>query len=311
MSEPQVTLEQANEALHQLMDAHKSNGGEAQLVLPETPATEPAEPPADSPESVETAAEPAAPEAPEAVAAPPDDDDVASLRQRLTEREAAVQAAEQKFQDRLRDMQSRNQESQRILTDRHIRKSAAAAQALRILEQWKKQPEVGVPEVDVDRAIQEIKGTMNPQSASYEPPPVHPVEFNENRAIALNEFLNEKQMDAKEADEFGTWIKKEASSAMNQREQHLAERDLDGFLRLAHVRYEESLRNKANQRTSAVEAVKTVQRTQKQAAKAASATPAAPRKSAVTSATPNTIDYEKVTKDDISKWLQQTVDQHR
>lgn len=314
MPEPVITEDQANEALHQMLDNHKAaqNGGEAQLTLPETPTPEPAEPPAAEPEPAETAVEEPAPaEEPETAApAAPPDDDVASLRQRLAERDKKLEEAEQRHKDRLASIVSRNQESQRILTDRHVRKSSAANNALRIFKQWKQHPENGVPEVEVDRVISEIEATMNPQSPSYVPPAPQ-TQATEDQAIVLNDFLNEKQMDTKESEDFGRWIKTEAPESMSEQEQRLAYRDLDGFLRLAHTRYQESLVTKANKRAETVEAVKTVQRTQKQAARAASAAPAAPRKTTVSSTPPNTVDFDKVTKEDVSKWVKQSVEQYR
>ena len=305
MPEPVITEDQANAALQQLL--HKPGQPEVQLTLAEVPPaeSEPAEPPAAAVVPAETATET---ETEPEVAASPETDDVASLKQRLAERETAIQEAEQRYQYRLQAQQQRTQESERILRERHLRKSTAADRALKILKATRS--ESGVPEAEVDRVIQEIEGTMNPQSTSYVPPSNF-TEAAEDQAIVLNAFLNEKHMDIKEAEEFGLWIKSDGGAALSPNEQALANRDIDGFLRIAHVRYQESARNKANQRANAVEAVKTVQRTQKQAARAASAAPAAPRKTVVASAPPNTIDYDKVTQDDVSTWLRQSVEQYK
>ena len=303
--EAQITEEQATEALHQVLSG---SGPEAQLTL--APAPDPApveepEPPAAEPPAVET--DTPEPE-PEAAAASPETDDVASLKQRLAERDKQATEAEQRYQSRLTALQSRQQESERILRERYLRKSTAADRALKVLKATRS--ESGVPETEVDRVIQEVEGTMNPQSPSYVPPS-NQTEATEDQAIALNRFLNEKQMDTNEANEFGNWIKTEAGTTMHPNEQALAYRDIDGFLRIAHVRYQESLKAKTNQRASAVEAVKTVQRMQKQAARAASAVPAAPRKTTVASTPKDTIDFEKVTSDDVSTWVKQSLEQYK
>ena len=308
MPEPVITEQQANDALKQMM-AERESG--QQLELAQSPPDEaPEEAPAEEP-AEPAPAEPAEPE-PEAAAtgAAAESDDVTSLKQRLAERDKAIEEAEKRHQARLDAMQSRSQANERILRERHLRKSTAADRALRLFKTWKQTPEQGVPEGDVDRAIAELEGTMNPQSPSYQPPAT-PIEASEDTAIALNAFLNEKQMDMGEADEFGKWIKADGAEVMNPNEQALAYRDIDGFLRIAHLRYTESKRAKLNQRANAVEAVRTVQRTQKQAAKAASAAPAAPRKTTVASTPPNTIDYDKVTQDDVAKWLRQSVEQYK
>ena len=309
MPEPQITEQQANDALKQMM-AERESGQQLELAqstpdeaTEEAPAEEPAEPAPAEPAELEP--EVAATGAPAA-----DSDDVASLKQRLAERDKAIEEAEKRHQTRLDAMQSRSQANERILRERHLRKSTAADRALRLFKTWKQTPEQGVPEGDVDRAIAELEGTMNPQSPSYQPPAT-PVEASEDTAIALNAFLNEKQMDMGEADEFGRWIKADGAEVMNPNEQALAYRDIDGFLRIAHLRYTESKRAKLNQRANAVEAVRTVQRTQKQAAKAASAAPAAPRKTTVASAPPNTIDFAKITPDMVSDWTKQLVDQYK
>ena len=310
MPETQITEQQAADAIKQLV-AERNSGQQAESPQPEPDAApEPTveEPPADTtPVEPETEDEPevAAPAEPAA-----ESDDVASLKQRLAERDKAVLDAEAKFQQRLTDMQSRSQANERILRERHLRKSTAADRALKLFRAWKNTPEQGVPESDVDRAIAELEGTMNPQSPSYQPPATA-IEASEEQVIALNEFLNEKHMDQTDADAFGKWIKADGATVLSDREQALAQRDIDGFLRIAHLRYSESNRNKSTQRANAVEAVRTVQRTQKQAARAASATPSAPRKSAVVSKPADTVDFDKVTQDDVSKWLRESVEQAR
>lgn len=306
MTESRVTDAQARDALHQLLtDSHETMQPTVEAA-PEAPApVAPAEP------SVAPAPEPVVEAAPaeEADSAPPaETDDLASLKARLAEREQQVTETEQRFQSRLQAMQQRNQESERTLRERYLRKSTAADRALKVLKATRS--ESGVPETEVDRVIQEVEGTMNPASVSYVPP-ANLTEANEDQAIALNGFLNEKLMNTTEAEEFGQWIKTEGGTALSYGEQALATRDLDGFLRVAHMRFQEATRSKATQRTSAVEAVKVVQRAQKSVARASTAVPAAPRKTAVASTTPNTIDYEKITQDDISALLKKSLEMYK
>ena len=97
---------------------------------------------------------------------------------------------------------------------------------------------------------------------------------------------------------------------MSEQEQRLANRDLDGFLRVAHMRYGESLRNKERQRTETIGAVKAVQRAQRETARAASSVPSAPRKKS-TGATPGGVDVSKLTNDDVSKLLRLSVEQYK
>ena len=310
MPEPQVTEQQANDALKQMM-AERTTGQQLELAAQPVPdvAPEPTveEPPADTtPTEPETEAEPEV-AAPDESAA--ETDDVASLRARLAEREKAVEDADKRYQARLDAIQSRSQANERILRERHLRKSTAADRALKLFRAWKNTPEQGVPESDVDRVIAELEGTMNPNSPSYSPAPA-PVEVSEDAAIVLNSFLNEKHMDQTDADDFGKWIKADGAEALSPNEQALANRDIDGFLRIAHLRYSESKQSKLTQRATAVEAVRTVQRTQKQAARAASAAPSAPRKPAAPTK-PDTIDFDKVTPDMVSDWARKAVEQHR
>jgi len=48
-----------------------------------------------------------------------------------------------------------------------------------------------------------------------------------------------------------------------------------------------------------------------QAARAASTAPAAPRKTTVASTPKDTIDFEKVTQDDVSNWVKQSLEQYK
>lgn len=301
MPEQKVTTEQATEALHQMIADHKTA---TQTETPEPIETAPVE---ETSTVEEPAAEEAAPETetPEQAAASesPETDDVASLRQRLTEADAARTEQETLHKARWDAMLQRNAENQRILNDRFLRKATVADRALKTLRGVRS--EHGLPEADVDRVIQELEGSMNPASQSYAPPPQA---AQEDQAVALNQFLNDQQMTATEAQEFGRWVQTEAPSVMPYGEQQVAAESLSGFLRLAHNRWGESKRSKTTQRAQAVEAVKTVQRTQKQAAKAASAAPTAPRKTTV--AAPTT-DVTKLTQEDVATLLRKSVEMYR
>lgn len=306
MAEAQVTEVEAADALRQLLAQSK---GEQIAEAPVAVAPEP-EPVAE--ETVAAAAEPAPePETQEAAPATetePETDDVSSLRQRLADAEKQRTEQEALFKARWDAMNERNQQNQRILNDRFLRKATVADRALKTLHGVRSAN--GLPEADVDRVIQEIEASMNPASQSYAPLPPQPV-ATEDKAIALNDFLNEHGMTATEAQEFGRWMQVDASSVMTPSELRVADESVGGFLRIAHGRWQDAIRNKNNQRASAVEAVKTVQRVQKQASKAASAAPSAPRKTQVASAPKDTIDFKDVTPEMVSDWARKAVEQYK
>lgn len=297
-----VTAEQANEALQQLMAQRR------QSEVAEEPAPQPvavtqvaeAEPAAEEAAPAEAPAgdEPAEP----TVAAGAGDDDVASLKQRL---EAAVkerETAQQTFQERLAAMSERTAQNERVLRDKFLRKATAADQALKILKRTRTTE--GVPEHEVDRIIGEVEGTMNPASQSYAPPP----QAVEDHYVTLNAFLNEKQMTRAEEAAFGKWLRVDASTVLTPQEQHIAERDADSFLRIAHDRWQSHVAKQATSQQATVAAVKSIQRAQQATAKAATVAPAAPRKQST--APQKDIDVRKLTAEDISALVRATVDTH-
>lgn len=305
MPEPvksEVTDEQAELALQQLVQQDPDESETTQEApaeqAPKPPAEQPAEPvPAETEGETET----------EAAAA--ETDDVVSLKQRLEKAESEKQEVEKRFDSRLRALQNRTAENERILRERFLRKSTVADKALKILRAGKAS-ESGVPEADVDRVIQELEGSMNPASASYAPSPPQAT-ATEDQALILNGFLNEKGMTVEESEEFGKWIRSEASTVMSPAEQAVASQSLDGFLRLAHTRWQDGLSKKTKEaaRNDAVGAVRSVQRTQKEAARAASAGAAAPRKQPASQKTE--VDLKKLTENDISALLRKSVEQYR
>ena len=295
----QVTDDQANDALNSLMGI-TSEGEPAPAPEPE-PEPEP-----------QTEAEPAAEQAAPAEGEPePEQDDVASLKARLDSLNQKIGETEKQYQERLTAVQSRHSQNEQILRDRYLRKSAATANALKILRSARS--DAGVSEQDVDRVIREMEGTMHPDSDSYAPPaPTQaPTSLNEDQAIVLNSFLNEQGMTSAEADAFGNWIRTEADRTMSQAEQDIAKQSLGGFLRLAHVRFQEHLAKKASdtKRNDVIGAVRSVQRTQRQAARAGQAAPAAPLKQPA--ASKQTVDLKSLTSDDISTLLKQSTQQYR
>lgn len=297
-----VTEEQAGEALSALLaqsrDPDQDDEQETAAVIGDPSADEPA--PAETPEGTEQAeGEEAAPT-----------DDVVSLRAKLADSDKRFETERKSSEDRVRAIQERSSQNNSIVRDRYLRKANAASRALQVLEAAR--TEKGVSQEEVDRAVAELRGTMNPNSPSYQPAPDNPGAASaEDQAMVLNDFLNEKQMSRAEAEVFGQWMRTEAGTVLSDREQALAGRDVEGFLRLAHTKYlagQSTDRDK--QRREAVEATRTVQRTQKEAARAASAAPAAPRKQN-TSASAKQIDVRKLTKDDVSSLLRQSVEQYR
>ena len=297
-----VTEDQANAALQQLVGLNADGSEVATEPEPEEPpAEEPSEPPADEAEAEPSEAAPQTAAEPDAA----ETDDVQSLKKRLETIEADHKRDREQNEARLRAIQERHAANERILRDRHLRKSSIADKALRTLKAVR--TEAGVPEAEVDRIIAELQGTMNPDSASYAPPPESYAQASEDQIVTLNSFLNEKGMTAAESDEFGKWLKYEAEKVLTQQEQDVARESLDGFLRLAHTRFHESQRatDATNQKrqADAAAAVKAAQRTQRAAARAATATPAAPLKSP----RPRTSASKTPTKDEIAELLRRSV----
>lgn len=294
-----VTEEQANEALQQLVGMN-ADGSE----MTEEPAPEEAAPPAE-PSPAPEAGEPAdAAETTTVEAA--ETDDVQSLKKRLETIDADRKREREEFDKRLRATQERYQANERILRDRHLRKSSIADKALRTLRAVR--TEAGVPEAEVDRVISELQGTMNPDSASYAPPPETYALAQEDQVVTLNAFLNEKGMTSDEADQFGKWMRGDAVTALTPQEQAVAAQSLDGFLRLAHTRWQTGLRETeaANQKkqAEAAAAVKATQRIQRDAARAATAPASSPKRAPVS---PKPSDKKKLTKDELSELLRQSV----
>lgn len=291
-STEKATEEQATEALQQLTLLDGESEPEPAPAPQAAPEPERTPEPEAEPTEAETAGE---------------GDDVASLKKRYEDLQAKTAEDEKRFQARLQAHQQRSADNERILRERHLRKSTAADNALKILKASRTQE--GVPEADVERAIREIEGTMHPASASHVPPSPVPA-VAEDQAIILNGFLNEKGMTGDEADEFGRWIRSEGVTALSPGEQAVAGQSLDGFLRIAHSRWQEGMREKDRkaQHNDTVDAVRSVQRTQREAARAASASPTAPRKQPAAPKT--TVDIKKLTKDDIATLLRQSVEQY-
>jgi hypothetical protein len=290
-----VTEDEASEALHQLVHGVSDEEDEQVEVTEPEPSGEPVE-----------AAEPGAEEVAVEDAVEVADDDLESLRTRNEELTAGAKEAEEQFNAKVEALQGRNASSEKILRDRLLQKATVVDKARKALEASRS--ENGIAESEVDQIIQEIRGTLNPGSTNYAPPEPQPV-ASEDHELILNSFLNEQGMTRKQADEFGTWIQTEAATSMSQREQAVAGDSIDGFLRLAHGRWREGVQEKEKEkRSDAVGAVRSVQRTQRAAAKAASASPTAPKKQ--TAGTGAGTDEAKLTKDDVSALLRQSVEQY-
>lgn len=306
-----ITEAQANEALRAIL----ADGGDSETLAP-APAEE--ETPAPEPEAAAAPEEPApaeaAPEAETPVEAVAESDDVASLKQRLADKEAETVRLKEESEKRFQAMSERYNQNERIRHERFLRKASVADRALQTLKRTRVGD--GVPEAEVDQVIREIESTMNPASPSYAPP-APPTSVEEDRAVVLNSFLNEKMMTQDESNAFGAWMQTEAGSKMTPSELNIANRDLDAFLRLAHNRWETGVRAEAQGKqqvqTDAVRAVQSVQRVQRAAAKAASTVPAAPRKTQPAQAKP--LEFRKMSKEDqremVSKLVRESVEQYR
>lgn len=295
-----VTEDQANAALQQLAGMNADGSEVVAEPEPEEPAVE--EPPTE-PEP-EAAAEPSD-AAPQTTTDAAETDDVQSLKKRLDAVEADRKRDAEQNAERLRAIQDRHSANEKILRDRHLRKSSIADKALRTLKAVRTSE--GVPEAEVDRIIAELQGTMNPDSASYAPPPETYQQANEDQIVTLNSFLNEKGMTQTESTEFGNWLRGDAITALTPQEQAVASQSLDGFLRLAHTRFTEGQREtaalNAKRVADAAAAVKAAQRIQRAAASAATTPSAAPRKSPTT----RTAAPKRPTKDEVAELLRQSV----
>jgi len=294
-----VTDEQAAAALHEVMGKDPKESGipqQVQEAAPEQSAVE------------ETPVETEAVEQEQVVAAA--DDDLESLKTRLAENEQAIKSSEERFQSRLKAQQERYAANEQILRNRFLQKSTATDHALGVLR--KAASEEGASQEEVARAISEMEGTMNQQSAQYAPAVQQPAPAaNDDQALVVNNFLNEQGMDADEAGEFINWIQTKASTSMSPMEQAVANESVGGFMQLAHHRWRNEL-NKAEQeskRNDAVGAVKSVQRTQREAARAASSSPSAPKSQVVSKE--EGVDTSKFTSDDISSLMRQSVEQYK
>jgi len=314
MAEPEseITEDEATDALHQVMGIDSEIEGEPIDFAPEPVAAEPPvnqSGPADGgSDSVEVAPAEGDVSAETEEVAPADD--VESLLARNKKLEESAIELEARHAARLDALKQRNSQSEQILRDRYIRKSTLSdkmAQALR-----KSRSAEGVPEAEVDQVIRDFEGSLNPASASYVAPQQQ-VADNDDQILILNQFLSEKDMDMAEADKFGTWIKTEASTVMPEAEQRVAQNSLDGFLRLAHVRWQDGIKNKQKdddaKRADTLSAVRSVKRTQREAARAASPTIAAPKKQPGSQV--QEVDLDKFTEGDISSLLHQAVDEYK
>jgi len=327
-----ITDEQANEALRKLvevasLDDDDDNLSPEQLQSLQQQPPQPDEQPAEQPpeaakapdgtadesagateaaaESTETAAEVAE-----------ESDDVASLKQRTKQLEDRIAEAEKRAEARIAAIRQRDQQSSQILRDRLLRKSTVADKALRILRQSRSAD--GVPEADVDRLISEIEGSMNPQSANYTPPEQYQQHqqqtgggaSTEDQVLVLNDFFNERGMTDEESKEFGKWIRDEAATQMSPLEQRIAQESLNGFLHLAHSRWNEVKQRKADEtKADVIGAVRGVQHTQREVARAASAAVPAPRKQSV-SPRQEGIDVNKLTDAQVAELIRRSTQQY-
>jgi hypothetical protein len=306
------TLEQAESALREMLA--QGSDEEAPAEQPAVEEKEVAEQPApavEEPAVDGTVAEKEEPDTEEAAAAGPapaevaaETDDIASLKKRLDEAAEREKKSQELADARWKALQERSAQNEKILRERHLKKSTAADRARQILVKVRTE---GLTPEEVEKAIQEIESSNNPESSSYVAPP----QATEDQAIVLNGFLNEKGMTGQEAEEFGAWIRSEGATKLSLTEQGVAGRDLDAFLRIAHSKFQEGMREKDKQqkRNDTVEAVRTVQRAQKDAARAASASPTAPRKTTATA--PREIDPKKLTNDDVHALLKMTLEDSR
>lgn len=238
-------------------------------ALRQSLASEPAEAEAES--TTEEVAEPevaeAEPVAEEAAPAeePAEQDDVASLKTRLAEREAEAG----RYKEQLEAALARNRQSQESLNSRAMRFASQRDRARQLLE--KAMSPEGVDKADAERLLADIRGGYNEASANYQPAqqPVAQPQSDDN-SIAINEWLNDNGLTETEAASFDAWIRTKAT--LTDRERRLT----DPYTLLTSIapRWREAARSESEasaQSADTTRAIKTVARVQKQAAKTASA----------------------------------------
>jgi len=253
------------------------------------------------------------------------EDDLESLKARLGSIEQEREKERQESQSRLEAFRLRNQENEKILRDKFLRKSAAADYARQVLQ--KALTEEGAGESEIKQVLEKLQGTMNPASANYSPEIQQQQQYQQyqqyqqqqsyqdpqDQVLTMNNFLNEKNMSPEEATTFGNWLRTDAVNVMSPVEQNIAQQNVDAFLRIAHNRWKEgaSEQEKTQARQDAVQAVKAVQRTQKEAQKATSGRSSAPIQSRGTPPAKSAQEVaEAMTKADVSILFQQLVDRY-
>ena len=187
----EVTEEEAESALQQLL--HTDTGESEVQEIPPLPL----EP---SVEEKPTETEVAAAETPEVEVAP---DDLESLQSRLTKMESDAEESQKDFDARFQALQERNNQREQVHSQRYLRKSTAADNALKVLRSTRS--EEGAAEAEVTKVIGELEGTMNQASASYVAPTPQSFGATEDQLFEASGFMNEKQMTRAEEDEFGAW----------------------------------------------------------------------------------------------------------
>ncbi len=297
--EEEITDEQAEEALRALTTHDDGSEPEATEDPAAPQAAEPSAPAGE--EETPAEGEPVS----EAAAAEEDEgDDVQSLRARVKELEGDREADTA----RMEAQNKRAAENERILRDRFLRKSTAADRALDMLEKAKSDD--GASPADVDKVIQEIRGTNHPSSARYaQPEPAAAEATTEDQALIYNTFLNGKGMSDQDQQDFEGWLAKEGDSKLSAAEKAVAADSLYGFFEIAYSRMGQDVlaSGKDATRSDAVEAVRSVQRTQRQAARAASGTPTTTKKQP---AEPTETKAEDLTPQDVSDLMKLSVTQY-
>lgn len=304
------TDEQATAALEQLSARDLSPDGDQELndqgLL---------EPPAEEQPKVEAGAgDDQPPETEGTEAGEPQEDDPVAI---------AVKEAEERLTSRFEDQRKvdreRSSQNEKILRDRILRHGSANSQARELLETALKDPD-GFTREAAERVVAQLRGSVNPQSSSFEPAPAatpsgsfNEAEAREDQALALNTFLNDVGLSKDEQDEFGKWVTSEGRTALSEREQAVAGVDLGAYLTIAHNRWTASRNTQKAEakRSATTDAVRAVQRVQKAAARAG-APASSTRKPAASAAAARagTIDIAKLTPNDVSKLVRESAERH-
>lgn len=186
-------------------------------------------------------------------------DDVADLKGRLAEREAALK----RYEEQLAAVTERSNQSLETVRRKALRYASERDKARQVLE--KALSADGVDKAEAERLLNEIRAGYNPESANYAPAP-EPERGGDDRDLLVNQFLIDRRFTNEEAESFAAYLRNPANlTPADARIQ-----DVYSLLSVVEPRWRTSSKT-AEKPDDTVRAVKTVQAVQRRAAKAAAA----------------------------------------